>query len=122
RLLALVSLYDIGCQWSINFWERIVEMPDYLQISECVVNVLFIVPAFHLKAHIEKCKPLFSPWFSRRLAQMEFEAIKRIWAIINGIAFSIREMRPGHWHDTIDDFCGYVKERQRGGEERRKEW
>lgn len=107
-LLALVSSYDIGCQWSINFWERMAEMPDYLQISECVVNVEFVVPAFHLEAHIEKCKPLFSPRFSRWLAQTEFEAIERIWAILNGIASSTREMRPGHRRDTIDDFCGYA--------------
>lgn len=77
-------------------------MPDYLQISDCVVNVLFVVPAFDLEAHIEKCKPLFSPRFSHWLAQMEFEAI------LNGIASSTREMRPRHRRDTIDDFCGYA--------------
>ncbi|EIM83118.1 uncharacterized protein STEHIDRAFT_160719 [Stereum hirsutum FP-91666 SS1] len=83
-------------------------MPDYLQISDCVVNVLFIVPAFYLEAHIKKCKPLFSPRFSRWLTQTEFEAIERIWAILNGIASSTREMRPGHQRDTIDDFCGHA--------------
>ncbi|EIM90992.1 uncharacterized protein STEHIDRAFT_44851, partial [Stereum hirsutum FP-91666 SS1] len=107
-LLALVSSYDIGCQWSINFWERMAEMPDHLQMADSIINILFVVPAFHLEAHIEKCKPLFSPRFSRWLALTEFEAIERIWAILNGAAFSTKEMRPGHRRDTLDDFCGYA--------------
>lgn len=107
-LLALVSSYDIGCQWSINFWERMNDMPEYLQLSESIVNIVFVVPAFHLEAHIESCKPLFSPRFTRWMAQTEFEAIERIWSVLNGAASSTKEMRPGHRRDTLDDFCGYA--------------
>lgn len=107
-ILTLIASYDIGCQWSVHFFSRVASMPDYLQLSPTLINIYFVVPAFHLEAHIDKCKPLFSPRYLRGLAQTEFEAIKRIWAILKGAAASLKEMRPGHRRDTLDDFCGYA--------------
>lgn len=83
-------------------------MPPNLQLSQTVANIIFVVPAFHLEAHVDKCKALFSPRYTRGVGQTEFESIERVWSVLNGAASSTKEMRPGHRRDTLDDFCGYA--------------
>lgn len=107
-LRALVSSYDIACQWSVNFLARLNAMPTRLRLPNTVANnVLFVVPAFHLEAHIDRCKAHFSPRHLPGLGRTEFECIERNWPGLNGTAASTKEMRPGHRRDVLDDFCGF---------------
>lgn len=106
--LHIVSSYDIACQWCINFRKRVKNMPARLQPPESVTSkITFVVPAFHLEAHIDKCKTAFSPRLTKNIARTDFECIERGWSFLNGAASAMKEMRPGHRRDVLDDFCGF---------------
>src|ERR1700748_2488564 len=67
------------------------------------LEVGFGIPKFHLPAHGSKCWSLFSLNFLRGWARIDGEAIERVWAAINGVTTSTREMSPGARHDYLDD-------------------
>lgn len=56
----LVMSYDIVCQWSIYLLERMSAFPYRLQIDLDSKKVVFLVPIFHLTAHIAACQTAFS--------------------------------------------------------------
>ncbi|KAJ7899122.1 hypothetical protein B0H14DRAFT_3124170 [Mycena olivaceomarginata] len=63
----------------------------------------FLVPKFHLPAHIEACNLKFSFHLTRDVGQTDGEAPERGWADANPLARSTKEMGPGFRRDTLDD-------------------
>lgn len=106
-LQMLTISYDIACQWSINFYRRLAAMPEHLQLSSTIESVRFLVPKFHLPAHISKCYGPFSFNFARWVGRTDGEGVERNWAWLNGIARCVSMMGPGGRWDTMDDFCNY---------------
>ncbi|KAK0462322.1 uncharacterized protein EV420DRAFT_1734532 [Desarmillaria tabescens] len=92
----LVISYNIACQWHKNLFVRISKYPMDLQPGQLEHNILYLVPKFHLLAHILKCRNNFSFNFSA----------KRTWAATNALANSTKEMGPGSRQDTHDDHFG----------------
>ena len=92
----IVALYNIACQWCKKFWTRIeAAFPESWHINMSEVNIQFIVPKFHLPAHIESCHQSFSFNFACFVGQTDGEAPECGWADLNGLAYSIQEMGPG---------------------------
>ncbi|KAJ7735302.1 hypothetical protein B0H14DRAFT_3097623 [Mycena olivaceomarginata] len=61
-LIRFFVSYDIACQWHINIWKRLVEYQDpTITIDGNNKFFTFLVPKFHLPAHIEACNLKFSP-------------------------------------------------------------
>ncbi|KAJ7627172.1 hypothetical protein FB45DRAFT_749912, partial [Roridomyces roridus] len=85
-LIRLVVSYDIACQWHINIWTRLSTYDTEIQMDHGSIQYIsFLVPKFHLPAHIEACNLLFSfnltPW----VGQTDGEAPERNWANTNKI-------------------------------------
>lgn len=100
----LVVSYDIACQWHKNLWRRMHEVfPTEYRIHRGQMYVIFLVPKFHLPAHIEACNLAFSFNLTKGVARTDGEAPERVWSETNALAYSTREMTPGHRRDTIDD-------------------
>ncbi|KAG6912802.1 hypothetical protein DXG01_012027, partial [Tephrocybe rancida] len=99
----VVCSYDIVCQWSVNFRERMISYPNELHLSSSIKFITFLIPKFHLPAHIEACNTLYSFNLAVGVGRTDGEAPERGWANINPIAQSTKEMGPGARHDTIDD-------------------
>ncbi|KAJ7791008.1 hypothetical protein B0H13DRAFT_1936100 [Mycena leptocephala] len=59
-LLCLVVSYDIGCQFSINFWKQMEEMPEGFHLKLAAKDLWWKVPNFHLLPHKLPCYPPFS--------------------------------------------------------------
>jgi hypothetical protein len=97
----LALSYDIACQWSVHFLERIHRYPAWMQLP---LNLIFTfgIPKFHLPAHGISCQSPFSWNFRRGSARTDFEAPERGWSHINPLQFATREMAPGHRSDTLD--------------------
>ncbi|KAJ7209387.1 hypothetical protein B0H12DRAFT_1033950, partial [Mycena haematopus] len=96
--------YDIACQWHINIWTRMEEYDDAdITIDGEGKFMTFLVPKFHLPAHIEACNLKFSFNLTRDVGQTDGEAPERGWANANPLARSTKEMGPGFRRDTIDD-------------------
>ena len=98
--------YDIACQWSKHLWSRMLSLPSALHMDHASKNVVFLVPKFHLPAHIEQCQVDFSFNLLRNVGQTDGEAPEHGWANMNPIASSTKEMGPGSRRDTLDDHFG----------------
>ncbi|KAJ6566718.1 hypothetical protein B0H19DRAFT_1025332 [Mycena capillaripes] len=104
ELVRLFVSYNIACQWHTNIWIR---MSKY-QNEELTIDgkgrfITFLVPKFHLPAHIEACNLRFSFNLTRDVGQTDCEAPERGWSNANPLAQSTKEMGPGSRRDTLDD-------------------
>jgi|ERR1700691_4403508 hypothetical protein len=105
-LITLIISYDICCQWSVNLWQRMLHFPPTYHVDTTTTSTTFVVPKFHLPAHVAKCQTAFSFNFTRWVGSTDGEAPERGWADINQAASSTKEMGPGSRRDTIDDHFG----------------
>lgn len=105
-LTAFVFSYDIACQWSIHLWQRMLKFPVPYHFDFMHSSFSFVVPKFHLPAHIAKCQTAFSFNYTRSVGRTDGEAPERGWADINQAASSTKEMGPGSRRDTLDDYFG----------------
>ncbi|KAF8326255.1 hypothetical protein F5887DRAFT_900090 [Amanita rubescens] len=101
---SMVVSYDIACQWSIKFHTRMKTcFPAEWPINSSDVHLRFLVPKFHLPAHIHKCHQDFSFNYTPNVGRTEGEAPERGWSKINALSYSTKEMGPGSRQDTIED-------------------
>ncbi|KAJ7120853.1 hypothetical protein C8R44DRAFT_920339, partial [Mycena epipterygia] len=95
--------YDIACQWHKNIWDRMQIYPRNIRVENAKRFFVFLVPKFHLPAHIEACNIGFSFLLTRYVGQTDGEAPERGWANINRLATSTREMGPHLRREVLDD-------------------
>ncbi|KAJ7714692.1 hypothetical protein DFH07DRAFT_762966, partial [Mycena maculata] len=103
-LMRFFVSYDIACQWHINIWKRLIGYADdTIMIDGAGKFMTFLVPKFHLPAHIEACNLMFSFNLTRDVGRTDSEAPERGWANANPLAGHTKEMGPGARRDTLDD-------------------
>lgn len=102
-----VVSYDIACQWSKKFLERLAELPSHLESNPEALDIKYVVPKLHIQSHILSCQEEFSLNFLAGSGMTDGEGVERPWASVGPIATSTREMGPGSRHDTLDDHWGY---------------
>lgn len=103
-----VSGYDINCQYRIKFRERMRTLATQSQELGSISGLAFpktiaAVGKFHLPAHKPSCRYKFSFHWLPGVGMTDGEAPERIWAVLNDIGGSAREMTSGHRHDVIND-------------------
>ncbi|KAF7303546.1 CxC2 domain-containing protein [Mycena indigotica] len=106
NLIDIIISYDIACQWSKNLWFRVAKYRPELQDAAKLPSrrrYVFLIPKFHLPAHIERCNIDYSFDLTPNVGRTDGEAPERGWANANPLASSTREMGPGSRRDTIDD-------------------
>ncbi|KAJ6493479.1 hypothetical protein DFH09DRAFT_1104473 [Mycena vulgaris] len=103
ELVRFYVSYDIACQWHINIWTRMDTYQQELRMVDNEKFVVFLVPKFHLPAHIEACNLRFSFNLTRDVGQTDGEAPERGWANANPLAGSTKEMGPGARCDTLNE-------------------
>ena len=81
-------------------------MPPSVQPNLHNRDVTFLVPKFHLPAHITSCQWAFSFNWTKGVGRTDGEEPERGWANINAAASSTKDMGPGHRRDTLDDYFG----------------
>ncbi|KAG1800700.1 hypothetical protein EV424DRAFT_1474813 [Suillus variegatus] len=97
------SVGDLQKGESKHLWTRMSTFPHQYHIKHDQKSITFLVPKFHLPAHVAKCQSNFSFNFIKGVGCTDSEAPERGWADINPIATSTRKMGPGSRHDTLDD-------------------
>ncbi|KAJ7763842.1 hypothetical protein B0H16DRAFT_1718473 [Mycena metata] len=96
--------YDIACQWHIHLWDRLRDYQDEtISIDGLGAFVTFLVPKFHLPAHIGECNLKFSFNLTHFVGQTDGEAPERGWANANPLARSTKDLGPGSRHNMLDD-------------------
>ncbi|KAF9559266.1 hypothetical protein CPC08DRAFT_611227, partial [Agrocybe pediades] len=108
ELVEFVVSYDVACQWSINLWERLGKYPEWMRIKHAGdgKTVRFLVPKFHLPAHVRRCRTTFSFNYNRDVGRTDGEGVERGWSDINPAAASTKEMAPAARRETLDDHFG----------------
>ncbi|KAF9458811.1 hypothetical protein BDZ94DRAFT_1172887, partial [Collybia nuda] len=53
EIITLVVSYDIVCQWHKKLFERMMTFPHETRMAGNIKYISFLVPKFHLPAHIE---------------------------------------------------------------------
>ncbi|KAF4622330.1 hypothetical protein D9613_009070 [Agrocybe pediades] len=101
-LQQLVISYDIACQWHKNIWDRTKILPEHLRLSTAIEKTTFLVPKFHIGAHIAECNLNFSFNLTKGTGTSDGEAPERGWSHSNALATSTREMAPGFRRETLD--------------------
>ncbi|KAI6044623.1 hypothetical protein EDC04DRAFT_2889689 [Pisolithus marmoratus] len=94
-------IYDVGCQWSINFRNRVKN-----SLSLLLPPALEIVPAvgkFHLAAHKLSCFPRYSLNFIKGAGHLDREILETLWAPFNKISPTARSMTQAHRQEVYDD-------------------
>ena len=98
--------YDIACQWHKKLYQRMDKMPPALHLNLWDCDVTFLVPKFHLPAHIPSCQWSFSFNWTKGVGRTDGEEPERGWANLNPAGSSMKDMGPGHHCDTLDDHFG----------------
>ncbi|KAJ6455099.1 hypothetical protein C8R47DRAFT_1228413 [Mycena vitilis] len=104
--------YDIACQWHKNIWVRMAKYEQEIQFVGETKYMTFLVPKFHLPAHIEACNLRFSFNLTRDVGNTDGEAPERSWAGANPLASSTKEMGPGARRDALDDHFNDVNHKK----------
>jgi len=95
-------IYDVGCQWSVNFGERI-SQSTHLSLPRGL-NVITAVGKFHLNAHVLECFSKFSLNFVHGAGQLDGEILETLWAGFNKVSVTARAMSKAHRREIYDDF------------------
>ena len=105
-LNTFIVSYDIVCQWSVHLFSRVAKINPATPILNAISKTRFVVPKFHLPAHIPSCQTRFAFMFTQGAGLGDGEAPERGWADSNPLGPSTREMGPGSRRDTLDYHWG----------------
>ena len=94
-------LYDIMCQFWLNFLRRIKDCPDFLSLPPDLILKRGI-GLFHVHGHVKECYPRYAPTFIRGAAMMDGEVIETLWHVLNHTASSTRAMSWYHRQEYLD--------------------
>ncbi|KAI5999770.1 hypothetical protein F5J12DRAFT_906675 [Pisolithus orientalis] len=88
--------YNIACQWHKKLYQQMDQMPPSLQSNLHDWAVMFLIPKFHLPAHIASCQWSFSFNWTKGVGQTDGKEPEHGWANLNPAASSMKTMGPGH--------------------------
>ena len=95
-------VYDICCQWSIHFRQRVSES-DFLELYDSM-EITGAIGKWHLAAHIPECFPKFSLNFVEGSGEVEGEILETLWSGLDEIARMTQAMSIAHHQEVIDEY------------------
>lgn len=104
-LLVVLILYDIMCQFWINFLIRLSDVSDYLSLPDGV-RFKRGIGLFHVHGHVKECFARFAPTFIRGAGMIDGEIIETLWSLLNFTASSARAMSWFHRQEYLDTHMG----------------
>jgi hypothetical protein len=87
-------MYDIMCQYWVNFKKQIKKSPELSLPS--LLELRTGIGLFHIHGHQDSCLPRYSPSFIPGAKQVDGEIIETLWAPLNNISRSLRGMTLAH--------------------------
>jgi hypothetical protein len=94
-------IYDICCQWSIHFHQRVSES-DFLELWDSM-EITCAVGKWHLAAHIPECFPKFTLNFIEGAGQVEGEILETLWSGLDEVSGLAQAMSVAHHQEYLDD-------------------
>jgi hypothetical protein len=96
-------VYDVFCQYGVNFEKRIREASKYLS-KDPEMEIFGAIGKFHLADHVDDC---FSKWtlnFMKGAGHVDGEIMETLWSGMNKISGAARSMSKAHRQETLDDY------------------
>jgi hypothetical protein len=96
-------IYDVMCQYMVNFEKRLQDVPDHL-LQAPEMKVLGAIGKFHLADHVDSC---FSKWtlnFMQGAGHIDGEIMETLWSGMNKVSGAARSMTKAHRQETLDDY------------------
>jgi hypothetical protein len=98
----LLLIYDIACQWWINFYKRLKLCPG-LSFDQ-LLNVLVAVGKFHLASHVTKCFWKYSLSLMKGAGLLDGEIMETVWSKFNSMAITARAMSLAYRREILNHF------------------
>jgi Kyakuja-Dileera-Zisupton transposase len=86
----LLLIYDIICQWSINFSKRLDCCPGLSLVDADKLRVA--IGKFHLAAHVPECFWKYSLNFKKGVGKIDGEILETVWSTFDDQAIRARAM------------------------------
>lgn len=104
----VVISYDIACKYSIYFDDRMAHEAYPLLTAEEITKLgtiekVWLVPKFHLGAHIEACADSYSFNITPDVGRTCGELVESNWSSLDRMARIIREEGFGNRKETVND-------------------
>ncbi len=97
----IMLLYDIMCQYWKNLHKRFEGNP-YIDLP-AGLEVVRGIGLFHVHGHKDECYGRFALTFIRGAGLVDGEVLETLWAVLNWISDSIRNMSMAHRREVLDD-------------------
>jgi hypothetical protein len=101
-IVQLLMVYDIMCQYWVNFQKRLKRNMDTLTFKK-FQKVCVAVGKFHLGAHVHKCFWEYSLNFIVGSGQIDGEIMETLWSLFNKFAVMGRAMSKWHRREILND-------------------
>ncbi len=114
KVLQFLIIYDVACQYSINFHER-VEASQILTgiVLSVILNIIWAIGKFHLGAHKDECYAEFSLNHKEGAGLDDGEILERDWGNLNGIVEKYRTSSKAGRQEGTDNGMQYLNFRTR---------
>ncbi|KAN0136391.1 hypothetical protein V8E53_005759 [Lactarius tabidus] len=98
-------MYNIMCQYQVNFKKRIKKSPELSLPSSLELRTG--IGLFHIHGHQDSCLPRYSLSFIPGAKQVDGEIIETLWAPLNNISRSLRGMTLAHRQEVLDSHMNH---------------
>jgi hypothetical protein len=96
-------IYDVMCQYLVNFEKRLQDVSDHIQLDP-KMKVLGAVGKFHLSDHVDSCFSLWTLNFMEGSGHIDGEIMETLWSGMNKVSGAARSMSKAHRQETLDDY------------------
>ncbi|KAJ7101149.1 hypothetical protein C8R44DRAFT_888107 [Mycena epipterygia] len=99
----LVQSYDSYCSFKVNAVERAIRLfPEETWLHELLATIEGQIPADHINGHGPDCQCLWQAVYQACRAHFHGETAEVIWAFLNALGSSTRQMTGAARHDIIN--------------------
>ncbi|KIO33174.1 hypothetical protein M407DRAFT_18033 [Tulasnella calospora MUT 4182] len=101
-----VITYDIACKYGVNFKSRCCTPTcNFVLIptEKGEINTIFCVNKFHQESHEDGCAAKNALEYTKYVGRTCGEGVETIWAKMNWLRYTTREMSPGHRIETLSE-------------------
>lgn len=105
-LCYFVITYDIACKYGVNFKSRCCNPSCkfvLIPTDQGDINIIFCINKFHQESHNEDCAAKNSLNYTKFVGRTCGEGVETIWAKMNWLRYSTREMSVGHRIETLSE-------------------
>ncbi|KIO19112.1 hypothetical protein M407DRAFT_51641, partial [Tulasnella calospora MUT 4182] len=101
-----VITYDIACKYGVNFKSRCFNKDPQAALIPTPHEEMFIafcVNKFHQESHEDSCSAKNALNYTKFVGRTCGEGVETIWAKMNWLRYSTREMSPGVRRETLSE-------------------